>query len=222
MGKSSSLRRLLLSATCNYSKLARGKVISSSSRTHWLSRAYSSTHDNTNQRTTALQLSAILCSIGLIAGTSSCTGTEDVRSTELPESFMRELRTLLPPDQIDEDDNERRQRGKPWSSYHPLTNYPRVIVSPSSTEQVSMVVKLCNAHQVPVIPFGGGTSLEGQTLTPQGGVSLDFSHMRRVLELNQDDLDVRVQAGMGYIELNELLRPLKLWFPLDPGPGNCA
>ena len=134
---------------------------------------------------------------------------------------MRELRTLLPHDQIDEDDNERRQRGKPWSSYHPLTNYPRVIVSPSSTEQVSSIVKLCSAHQVPVIPFGGGTSLEGQTLTPLGGISLDFSHMRGVLELNQDDLDVRVQAGMGYIELNELLRPLKLWFPLDPGPGMC-
>jgi hypothetical protein len=156
----------------------------------------------------------------LVADTS-CTGSEDTRAAEIPDAFLRELRALLPPDQIDEDDHERRQRGKPWSSYHQLTNYPRVIVSPSSTEQVSSVVKLCSTYHVPVIPFGGGTSLEGQTLTPQGGVSIDFSHMREVLELNQDDLDVRVQAGMGYIELNELLRPLNLWFPLDPGPGTA-
>ena len=176
--------------------------------------------NDTHTRTIAVQLCAIFCaSIGLVAGTSNCTGNEDIRSTELSDAFMHELRTLLPPDQIDEDDHERRQRGKPWSSYHPLTNYPRVIVSPSSTEQVSSIVRLCSTHQVPLVPFGGGTSLEGQTLTPQGGVSLDFSNMRGVLELNQDDLDVRVQAGMGYVELNELLRPLKLWFPLDPGPG---
>lgn len=70
-----------------------------------------------------------------------------------------------------------------------------------------------------MIPFGGGTSIEGQTLTPRSGISLDFSNMKQVLELNEDDFDIRVQAGVGYIELNELLKTKGLWFPLDPGPG---
>ena len=54
--------------------------------------------------------------------------------------------------------------------------------------------------------FGGGTSLEGQTLAPQGGVSLDMNSMDRVLEVNIQDLDCTVQAGLGYQELNRLLK----------------
>jgi len=68
-----------------------------------------------------------------------------------------------------------------------------------------------------VIPFGGGTSIEGQTLAVRGGVSLDFSRMRAVVELREGDLDATVQAGVGYVELNEMLKPRGLWFPLDPG-----
>jgi D-lactate dehydrogenase (cytochrome) len=80
-------------------------------------------------------------------------------------------------------------------------------------------MKLCSHHKVPVVPFGGGTSLEGQTLAPRGGVSLDFSRMKRILAVNEGDQDAHVQAGVGYVELNEYLRPRGLWFPLDPGPG---
>lgn len=220
MATYSSLRRLVRCTPCNYSKLSSWKVIASRSTDfNYQVLACVSNHERSQKWTAAIQVWAVICSFGLLADTSDCAGSDDRRTAEIPDAFIRELRTLLPPDQIDEDDDERRQRGKPWSSYHQLVNYPRVIVSPSSTEQVSSVVKLCSQYKVPLIPFGGGTSLEGQTLAPQGGLSLDFSNMRGVVELNQDDLDVRVQAGMGYIELNELLRPLKLWFPLDPGPG---
>lgn len=72
-----------------------------------------------------------------------------------------------------------------------------------------------------MIPFGGGTSIEGQTLAVRGGVSLDFSRMRDVVELREGDLDITVQAGLGYVELNEMLKPRGLWFPLDPGYGDC-
>ena len=68
-----------------------------------------------------------------------------------------------------------------------------------------------------VIPFGGGTSIEGQTLAVRGGVSLDFSHMKSIVALRPNDLDITLQAGVGYVELNEMLRPHGLWFPLDPG-----
>ena len=50
-----------------------------------------------------------------------------------------------------------------------------------------------------------------------GGVSLDFSNMKRIVALNEADLDIVVQAGVGYIELNDYLKPYGLWFPLDPG-----
>jgi len=146
--------------------------------------------------------------------------TPPTPAAAIPPGFVQQLRRALPAGgQVVEDDDERRERGKPWSSYHQLTSYPRVIVSPSSTEEVAAVMKLCSHHKVPVVPFGGGTSLEGQTLAPRGGVSLDFSRMKRILAVNEGDQDAHVQAGVGYVELNEHLRPRGLWFPLDPGPG---
>lgn len=135
-------------------------------------------------------------------------------------SLRLELSQFLAPHQIDADIDERQQRGKPWNSYHKSPYFPELILLPESTEQVSKIVQLCSKYKVPVIPFGGGTSLEGQTLiSPIGGVSLDFNHMKKVIELNEEDLDVRVEAGLGYVELNEILRSKGLWFPLDPGPG---
>lgn len=62
--------------------------------------------------------------------------------------------------------------------------------------------------------------MEGQTIiTSSGGVSIDFNRMKHIIELNEDDLDVKVEAGIGYVELNEILKNYGLWFPLDPGPG---
>ena len=153
-------------------------------------------------------------------GASTATSTLALSSSQHRlEAFLKDLRALLPSDLIDTNEEECIQRGKPWNSYHPATNFPGVIVMPASTEHVSIVVRLCKKHNIPLIPYGGGTSLEGQLLTPMGGVSLDFCNMKSIVELREGDLDVTVQAGIGYIELNELLKPKGLWFPLDPGPG---
>lgn len=131
---------------------------------------------------------------------------------------IRLLEFLLP-SQIEMNLEELKQRGKPWNSYHRCEKYPQMIVCPSSTEQVSRIVKICNELRIPLVAFGGGTSIEGQTLALDGGVSLEFSNMKAIIALNEEDLDVHVEAGLGYLELNEVLKPKGLWFPLDPGPG---
>jgi len=137
----------------------------------------------------------------------------------LPSNFIKKLSEILKLDQIEDDEGERDVRAKPWNSYHSSKNKPHIIVFPESTEDVSKILKLCNEYKIPVIPFAGGTSIEGQTLTLNGGLSLDFSRMKNIIELNEGDLDITVQAGLGYIELNEILKNKGLWFPLDPGPG---
>ena len=50
--------------------------------------------------------------------------------------------------------------------------------------QVSDILKICSTHGIPVVPYGGGTSLEGQILSPKRALSIDFKNMRKVLELN--------------------------------------
>ncbi|QPC41874.1 FAD-binding protein [Kaustia mangrovi] len=94
---------------------------------------------------------------------------------------------------------------------------PDAVAFVQSTEEVSRIVRICAAHGVPVIPYGTGTSLEGHFSAPHGGISVDLSQMNRVLEVHEQDLDCRVEAGVTRKQLNEYLRDTGLFFPIDPG-----
>src|SRR5580692_346136 len=94
---------------------------------------------------------------------------------------------------------------------------PDAVVFPQSTEDVQEVVRLCAAERVPVIPFGVGTSLEGQVNAPRGGVSLDFRDMNRVLAVHPEDLDCVIEPGITRKALNEKIRDQGVFFPIDPG-----
>jgi len=101
-------------------------------------------------------------------------------------------------------------------SYH-VAHAPDIVVFPQSTEEVVAVVKTCAAHAVPVIPYGAGTSLEGNASAVRGGVCIDFAQMNRLVALHAEDLDCRVQPGITRKRLNAELRDTGLFFPIDPG-----
>jgi D-lactate dehydrogenase (cytochrome) len=97
------------------------------------------------------------------------------------------------------------------------TQPPDAVVFPQETTDVQDAVRLCAQHRVPVIPFGTGTSLEGHVNAPQGGVSLDFRDMNRLIEVHPEDLDCVVEPGITRKLLNEQLRDQGVFFPIDPG-----
>jgi D-lactate dehydrogenase (cytochrome) len=101
-------------------------------------------------------------------------------------------------------------------SYHPAAP-PDAVAFVHSTEEAAAVLKICNDRGIPVVAFGTGTAVEGHTLAIRGGVSLDVSRMNRILEINPDDLDCRVQAGVTRTQLNRELEKHGLMFPVDPG-----
>eukprot|EP01030_Chromulinospumella_sphaerica_P010098 gene10098-9906_t len=104
---------------------------------------------------------------------------------------------------------------------------PSAVVFAESTQDVADAVKLASDHDVPVIAYGAGSSLEGHLLAVQGGISIDVSRMNRVLSIHAEDLTVTVQPGITRKALNEAIKDTGLFFPIDPGAdasigGMCA
>ena len=109
----------------------------------------------------------------------------------------------------------REQHGRDESSFQ--VPPPAAVVFAESTTDVADAVRLASQFEVPVIPFGVGSSLEGHLLAVQGGISLDVSRMNRVLSVNAEDLTVTVQPGITRKQLNEEIKATGLFFPIDPG-----
>ncbi|KAJ55740.1 2-hydroxy-acid oxidase [Actibacterium mucosum KCTC 23349] len=130
------------------------------------------------------------------------------------EQALEELADLLE-DRFTRSEAELEQHGH--SEAYFANTPPDAVVFPRNTNEVSQIVKICAAHDCPVIGWGAGTSLEGHALAVRGGISVDFRHMNKVLDVNAEDMDVVVQPGITREELNQELRHTGLFFPVDPG-----
>ncbi len=119
----------------------------------------------------------------------------------------------------------RDQHGRDESPYDPTP--PHAVVFCESVDDVVAAVQQAAKYAVPVIPFGVGSSLEGHLLAVQGGITLDVSRMNKVLQVHADDMTVTVEPGVTREQLNQEVRHLGLFFPIDPGAnaslgGMCA
>lgn len=130
-------------------------------------------------------------------------------------NLHEELQKILSKDQVTVNVTILEQHSKD-ESYH-TPHLPDVVVFPESTEDVSKVMKFACTNKIPVVPFGLGTSLEGHVIPYQGGISLDFQRMNKVLEVRPRDFLVRVQPGVTRSQVNKELKKYGLFFPVDPG-----
>jgi len=102
-------------------------------------------------------------------------------------------------------------------SQEDIRHYPDVVVKPSSTEQVSGVVKLCHEKRIPLTPRGGATGLCGGSVPVFGGVVLSLENMSRVEEIDTKNLTATVEAGLTLMDFYRALESSGLFFPPHPG-----
>jgi D-lactate dehydrogenase (cytochrome) len=108
---------------------------------------------------------------------------------------------------------EHHGHGESWHA----PGHPDAVVFPTSTEEVSAIVRAAARHASPIVPFGAGSSLEGHVNPVRGGVSIDMSRMNRVLRVSAEDLDATVEAGVTHRQLNKALANTGTAFWVDPG-----
>ena len=101
-------------------------------------------------------------------------------------------------------------------SYHPAAP-PDIVCLPHTTEEVQAIVAISAAHQVPIVPFGAGTSLEGHVHALHGGICIDLRELNTILRVGPEDLDATVEAGVTRLQLAKALRNTGLMFSVDPG-----
>ncbi|BFO53309.1 FAD-binding oxidoreductase [Acidovorax sacchari] len=138
----------------------------------------------------------------------------EIRLRPVPQAFMDALQARFGP-QCSLAQAVREQHGRDEGSMQAPP--PSAVVFAESTQDVADAVRLAAQHDVPVIPYGAGSSLEGHLLAIQGGISIDVSRMNRLLSVDADDLTVTVQPGITRKQLNEAIKDTGLFFPIDPG-----
>jgi D-lactate dehydrogenase (cytochrome) len=97
---------------------------------------------------------------------------------------------------------------------------PDAVVWPLVLDEVVAIVCACADARVPLTARGAGSSLEGNPIPVRGGIVVDCSRMRRLVGVRAADLQVDVEPGVVYADLNRQLRPHGLFFP--PSPGGSA
>ncbi|XP_034540705.1 probable D-lactate dehydrogenase, mitochondrial [Notolabrus celidotus] len=142
-------------------------------------------------------------------------GSNPAARSAAPDSVISAFRSICGEECISLSEAVRNQHGKDESIHR--CQPPDVVVFPRCVEEVSALAKVCHNHNLPIIPFGTGTGLEGGVGAVKGGVCFSLRNMDQVLDLHQEDFDVTVEPGVTRKALNSYLRDTGLWFPVDPG-----
>ncbi|KAE8149347.1 hypothetical protein BDV25DRAFT_156551 [Aspergillus avenaceus] len=131
---------------------------------------------------------------------------------------VEELRHTMGEDAVSVDEGDLETHGySEWSSSN-ADSKPIAVVRPTTTEQVSTIAKICTQYRVPMIPYGAGSSVEGNVSAPFSGICIDLAAMDQVVAFHPDDMDVVVQPGVNWVTLNERIKESGLFLPLDPSP----
>ena len=133
-------------------------------------------------------------------------------------SIETELKSIFK-DRFSTSTSTRFNYSRGEDTYDPVPS--QAVIFPETNEEVSTILKLCNERKIPLVPFGTGTSLEGNVVGNEEGITISLEKMNKILSVNVEDFDCRVQANVTREQLNEHLREDGVFFPIDPG-ANAA
>jgi alkyldihydroxyacetonephosphate synthase len=94
-----------------------------------------------------------------------------------------------------------------------IENSPEMVIYPRNSYEISSVLKICTREKIAVVPFGGGSSVTGALQFPSGGICIDLTrHMNKIIEIDEINHTVRLEAGIYGPELEKKLNEYKEGF----------
>ncbi len=93
---------------------------------------------------------------------------------------------------------------------------PEMVVFPRTTEDVVAIVKITGEHKVPIVGRGAGTGLSGGAIPRAGGVTIGFSRMNRILEIDLPNERAVVQPGVVNLDITLAVQPQGYFYAPDP------
>ncbi len=142
-----------------------------------------------------------------------CSAADNVRQAIVDEAYTTLSDQLG--DRVTRAIAEREHHSRGES--HHVAAPPDIVCFPRSTEEVSEILKISARFRLPVIPYGAGTSVEGQVNALQGGITISLREMNNILQISAEDMDSRVQAGVTRLQLGRALKDTGVTFFIDPG-----
>ena len=103
-----------------------------------------------------------------------------------------------------------------------IVHPPEAVVLPTTTQQVSEIMKLANEHKIPVTPRGGSASLEGGSTPIYGGISLVMTKMNKIITIEEENLIAIVEPGVILSDFQDACTEKGVYFPPDPGGARSS
>jgi D-lactate dehydrogenase (cytochrome) len=129
--------------------------------------------------------------------------------------IVSKLAEIVPPDRLTTHSEQLAVVSKDESTLEPVV--PLALVWAENADEISRIVKVCCESRTPITTRGAGSALEGSTIPLANGIVLDLSRMTKVINYWPDDLQVQVEPGIIYDDLNNYLKRDGLFFPPSPG-----
>lgn len=133
---------------------------------------------------------------------------------------IEKLKQIVSADNVLTDLEERYVYALDATNKQNIENLPDVVIFVETIEQVQQVVKLAYEKNVPVIARGAGTNLVGACIVKKGGMVLNFSKMNKILEVNAENMTIKVQPGVVIADIQKEVEKIGLFYP--PDPSNLA
>lgn len=128
---------------------------------------------------------------------------------------IEQLASFVSPDRFSTQKDNLNLVSKDESTLTPVI--PRAVIWPLNNDEISKIVKFCGEQNIIITTRGAGSALEGSTIPDSEGIVLDLSRMTKIIDFYPDDLQVRVEPGIIYDDLNNYLKNDGLFFPPSPG-----